>query len=391
VHGARGEDPNEPRLSNSYAYPPVLHEPRIQALHDSLVREGLHPFHLPLGIKLDQNPDGSATTYSPCIRCDAFDGFPCAINAKADAQVICIDPALAAHPNFTLLTGAYAETLTTDSSGHSVTSVRVTREGSVEEYSADIVVVACGALNSALLLLRSANDKHPHGLANASGQVGRNYMRHNMSILMALLKETNDTVFQKTLAVSDYYFGDQDWHYPMGLIQMCATSHAEQIKGEALPSWLAWAPDMPFDKMAKHSMDFWLQSEDLPRPENRIYYDNGRVVLDITEGDEQAAKRLKHKLESLMAPIGAHPHLLERSLYLGKNIPINGTAHQAGTCRFGTDPKSSVLNLDCRAHELDNLYIADASFFPSIGAVNPTLTIIANALRVADHIKTRLG
>jgi choline dehydrogenase-like flavoprotein len=208
---------------------------------------------------------------------------------------------------------------------------------------------------------------------------------------MALLKEKNETVFQKTLAVSDFYFGDREWQYPMGLIQMCATSHAEQIKGEALPSWLDWAPDMPFEKMAEHSMDFWLQSEDLPRRENRIYYDGGKVVLDITEGDEQAAKRLKHKLESLMEPIGAHPHMLERSLYLGKNIPINGTAHQAGTCRFGTDPNTSVLNLDCRAHELDNLYIADASFFPSIGAVNPTLTIIANALRVADHIKTRLG
>ena len=117
VHGQRGEDPNEPWSSKPYAYPPVIHEPRIQALNDSLVKEGLHPFHLPLGIKLDQNPDGSATTYSPCIRCDAFDGFPCAVNAKADAQVICVDPALAAHPNFTLLTGAYAETLVTDPSG----------------------------------------------------------------------------------------------------------------------------------------------------------------------------------------------------------------------------------------------------------------------------------
>ncbi len=175
VHGQRGEDPNEPWSSKPYAYPPVMHEPRIQALNDSLVKEGLHPFHLPLGIKLDQNPDGSATTYSPCIRCDAFDGFPCAVNAKADAQVICVDPTLAAHPNFTLLTGAYAETLVTDASGHTVTGVKVLRNGKTEQYSADIVVVACGALSSALLLLRSANDKHPHGLANASGQVGRNY------------------------------------------------------------------------------------------------------------------------------------------------------------------------------------------------------------------------
>jgi len=253
------------------------------------------------------------------------------------------------------------------------------------------VVVACGALSSALLLLRSANDKHPRGLANGSGQVGRNYMRHNMSVLMAMLREPNPTTFQKTLAVSDYYFGSDDWEYPLGLIQMCGKSHADQIRGEALPGWLEWLPEMPFEKMALHSMDFWLQSEDLPRPENRIYYDGSRVVLDLHEGNLEAVKRLKKKLEKLLGAAGAHPVLLDRSLYLGKDIPIGGTAHQAGTARFGTDPASSVLDLDCKAHELDNLYVADASFFPSIGAVNPTLTIIANALRVADRIKERLG
>ena len=389
VHGKRGEDPNEPWTSKPYAYPPVSHEPRIQALSDKLTGEGLRPFHLPLGILLDEK-DGKPTPTSPCIRCDTFDGFPCAINAKADAQVICVDPTLAAHDNFTLLTGAYVSRLETDASGRSVSRVRVTRDGREEQYSADIVVVACGALSSALLLLRSASDAHPQGLANGSDQVGRNYMRHNMSVLMALLKEPNHTVFQKTLAFSDYYFGDAEWQYPMGLVQMCATSHGEQIRGEALPSWLSWAPEMPFEKMAEHSISFWLQSEDLPRPENRISYDGERVVLSISEGNEAAARRLKHKLEGLLEPIGAYKHLFERSLYLGKNIPINGTAHQAGTCRFGTDPAASVLNLDCRAHEVDNLYVADASFFPSIGAVNPTLTIIANALRVADHIADRL-
>ena len=390
VHGARGEDPTEPRSSKPYAYPPVLHEPRIQALDDRLVTEGLHPFHLPLGIKLDQNPDGSATTYSPCIRCDAFDGFPCAINAKADAQVICVDPTLSTHPNFTLLTGAYVEKLLTNPTGRVVSGVRVLRDGKTEEYSADIVVVACGALSSALLLLRSGNDHHPHGLANASGQVGRNYMRHNMSVLMALLKEPNNTVFQKTLALSDFYFGDKDWQFPMGLIQMCATSHGEQIRGEAVPGWLGWLPEMPFEMMARHSIDFWLQSEDLPRPENRIAYEDDKVVLSVTESNEEAAHRLKSKLEALLEPMGAYKHLFERRLYLSRDIPISGTAHQAGTCRFGTDPATSVLDLDCKAHTLNNLYVTDASFFPSIGAVNPTLTIIANALRVADRIAERL-
>jgi choline dehydrogenase-like flavoprotein len=390
VHGQRGEDPTEPWSSGPYAYPPVKHEPRIQGLNDILRHEGLHPFHLPLGIKLDQNPDGSATIDSPCIRCDAFDGFPCAINAKADAQVICVDPTRAAHPNFTLLTNAYVSRLETDASGRSVSLVHVARDKQVEQYSADIVVAACGALSTALLLLRSASDAHPRGLANGSDQVGRNYIRHNMSVVMALLKEPNRTVFQKTLAVSDFYFGADDWEYPLGLIQMCASSHGEQLRAEALPGYLSWLPEMPFDKMAEHSIDFWLQSEDLPQPDNRIRYDGDRVVLEIHEGNEEAAKRLRAKLEGLLTPMGAWPHLIERRLYLGKNIPIGGTAHQAGTCRFGTDPASSVLDLDCKAHELDNLYIADASFFPSIGAVNPTLTIIANALRVADRIKERL-
>ncbi len=390
VHGQRGEDPNEPPSSEPYAYPAVSHEPRIQALSDSLRGEGLHPFHLPLGILLDEK-DGKPTPTSPCIRCDAFDGFPCAINAKADSQVICVDPTLAEHPNFTLLTNAFVERLETDATGREVTGVHVKRHGQHEVYTADVVVVACGALSSALLLLRSANDAHPTGLANGSHQVGRNYMRHNMSVLMAILKEPNHTVFQKTLAISDFYFGAPEWAFPMGLIQMCATSHGEQIRGEAVPGFLSFLPEMPFDKMAEYSMDFWLQSEDLPHPDNRIFYDGDRVVLSIAEGKEEAAHRLRQKLESLMEPIGARPKLLERSLYLGKNIPINGTAHQAGTCRFGVDPKTSVLDLNCRAHEVDNLYVTDASFFPSIGAVNPTLTIIANALRVGDHLKARLG
>ena len=389
VHGQRGEDPNEPPSSGPFPYPPVSHEPRIQALSESLRDQGLHPFHLPLGILLDEK-NGKPTPSSICIRCDAFDGFPCLLNGKADAQVLCVDPALKAHPNLTLLTGAYVSRLETDASGTSVNAVQVTRDGREETYSADLVVVACGALSSALLLLRSASPQHPNGLANGSDQVGRNYMRHNQSILMAMMREPNETVFQKTLAVSDYYYGADDWDFPLGLIQMCATSHGAQIRGEALPAWLEWMPKMPFEEMARHSMDFWLSSEDLPRAENRIRYEGERVVLDISEGNMEAHHRLKKKLEELLSNAGAHPVLLERSLYLGKDIPIGGTAHQAGTARFGTDPATSVLDIQCKAHELDNLYIADASFFPSIGAVNPTLTIIANALRMADTIRSRL-
>jgi choline dehydrogenase-like flavoprotein len=389
VHGAAGEDPTEPPRSAPYAYPPVSHEPRMQQLSDTFAEQGLHPFHMPLGILLDEQ-NGRVLRQSPCIRCGAFDGYPCPTNGKADAEVMCIEPVLAAHPNVTLLTGAYVSRLDTSTSGRSVSAVQVQRGEATEMYSADIVVVACGALSSALLLLRSANDKHPQGLANGSDQVGRNYIRHNQSVLMAITREPNDTIFQKTVGVSDFYFGADDWKFPMGLIQMTGKSHADTLRGEALPGWLEWLPEKPFEYLARHSLDFWLSSEDLPRPENRIHYDGDRVVVEQTDNNMEAHHRLKAKLESLLEPIGAHAHLLERKYYLGQAIPIGGTAHQAGTARFGSDPKTSVLDLDCKAHELDNLYVVDASFFPSIGAVNPTLTIVANALRVADRIAERL-
>jgi len=389
VHGLRGEDPLEPPTSKAYPYEAIRHEPKVAELAARLTGIGLKPFHLPLGILLDQRADGSATPTSICMRCSFFDGFPCPLNGKADAQVMCIDPMLSGHSNVTLLTGAYASRLDTDESGRRISAVRVTRAGREEIYSAETFVVACGALSSALLLLRSANERHPKGLANGSDQVGRNYLRHEMSIVVAVMRHINDTVFQKTLALSDFYFGADDWQFPMGLIQMCATSHSDQIKGEELPAWLEWLPGMPFEEIARHSMDFWLQAEDLPHPDNRVYYRDGKVHLDLVPTNPQALTHLKRKLKDVLSQIGWPAVLLERSLYLGKDVPLSGTAHQAGTCRFGTDPATSVLNLDCRAHEVDNLYITDASFFPSIGAVNPTLTIIANALRVADIIRAR--
>ncbi len=390
VHGLRGEDPTEPPASAPYAYPPLSHEPRVAQLFDGLKREGHHPFHLPVGILLDER-DGMALPHSPCIRCNAFDGYPCLTNGKADAQVICVDPALAAHPNLTLMTRAYVERLVTDAGGHLVTGVETMRGGERVVYSGDIVVVACGALSSALLMLRSANDKHPRGLANGSDLVGRNYMRHNNSVVLAISLTPNPTRFQKTLGLNDFYFGADDWPYPLGHIQMVGKSDGVQIHGEALPELLQWFPQQPFDLIATHSLDFWLTSEDLPRPENRIHYDGNRVVLDLTPNNMEGHRRLRQKLCDLCGKLEIRPHLFDRSLYLGQNVPIGGTAHQAGTMRFGTDPAQSVLDVNCKAHELDNLYVTDASFFPSIGAVNPTLTIIANSLRVGDHIAQRLG
>jgi choline dehydrogenase-like flavoprotein len=392
VHGRHGEDPSEGVASKPYPFGPVEHEPRIQQLSDDLEKQGLHPFHLPIGVNLTQDASGAATRDSVCIRCNRVDGFPCLVNGKSDAQVICVDPALG-NPNVHLTTNAYVERLEAD--GRAVTSVVVRLgDGSTATYSADVVVVSCGAVNSAVLLLRSANDQHPDGLGNSSGQVGRNYMRHNNLALMAVSKEPNPTRFQKTLALNDWYLGSDDFEFPLGGIQMLGKSDDEQIRGNA-PRWAGKvSPDMPFSVLAHHAVDFWLCGEDLPRADNRVTLDrDGRIHLSLDENNNIAGlKRLRHKLQDMLGDLGMHHHhLLDHSIYLHKGMPIGATAHQAGTVRFGTDPKESVLDVNCKAHDLDNLYVVDTSFFPSIGAVNPSLTAIANALRVGDHIAERIA
>jgi choline dehydrogenase-like flavoprotein len=391
VHGKRGEDPTEPKASGPYPHPPISHEPRIQQLSDDFERLGLRPFHTPLGLQIDeQNPHASK-----CIRCDTCDGYPCLVDAKSDAQVLCVDPALR-FPNVTLLTNAYVERLETSASGREVTNVRVKRNGAEESYSADFIVVSCGAINSAALLLRSASDKHPRGLANGSDVVGRHYMGHVNSVLLAVSKCPNPTLYQKTLAVNDFYLGSKDWEYPMGHFSLVA-----KLDGVALSAGApAIAPGWTLDLMAQHALSFWLTSEDLPDPNNRVRLDReGRIVLEYAPNNEEAHRRLTAKLKDLMkqqTKCGVHGHdchegLFSRNLFLGDRIPLAGVAHQNGTIRFGHDPKTSALDVNCKAHEVDNLYVVDGSFFPSSAAVNPALTIMANALRVGDHLLGRLG
>jgi len=391
VHGERGADPTEPPASAPYPHPPVSHEPRIQRLSDDFARLGCKPFPVPLGIMLDEKNRRT----SACIRCSTCDGHPCLIGAKSDAQVVCVDPALR-HENVTLLTNAKVTRLHTDASGGRVTKVSVERDGQTEDYSADFVVVACGAINSAALLLRSANDRHPNGLANSSDTVGRHYMGHVNSVLMAISRCPNPTVFQKTLAVNDFYFGSEEWEYPMGHISFVGKLDGDTLKAGAP----ALAPGFTLELMASHSLDFWLTSEDLPDPANRVTLDaEGNIVLTYKPNNEEGHRRLTAKLQDLMkrqtkCPIhgnDCHVGLFARSLYVGQRIPLAGVAHQNGTIRFGRDPKTSALDANCRAHDVDNLYVVDASFFPSSGAVNPGLTIIANALRVGDHLKERLA
>lgn len=390
VHGERGVDPTEPPASEPYPHPAVSHEPRIQQLADDFRRQGAKPFHVPLGIMLDEKNRRA----SACIRCNTCDGFACLVNAKSDAQVCAVDPALK-HNNVTLLTNSKVQRLKTSASGRTVTSVVVEREGETEEFFASIVVVSCGAINSAALLLRSANDMHPNGLANSSDVVGRHYMGHTNSVMMAVSRCPNPTVFQKTLAVNDFYFGSKEWDYPMGHI-----SFVGKLDGITLSAGAPKiAPGFTLDLMANHSLDFWLTSEDLPDANNRVTVDReGNIVLSYEPNNEEGHKRLQQKLQSMMqqqAKCPEHGHschvgLFSRSLFVGQRIPLAGVAHQNGTIRFGHDPKTSALDTNCKAHDLDNLYVVDASFFPSSAAVNPALTIMANALRVGDHLLERM-
>jgi len=391
VHGERGEDPTEPAAQAPYPFPAVSHEPRMQQLSEDFARLGLRPFHTPLGVMLNEaNPRQSA-----CIRCSTCDGFPCLVFAKADAQVLGIDRALE-FPNVHLMTHALVERLHTSADGRAVSRVAVSRNGVREEFSADIVVVSCGAINSAALLLRSANDRHPNGLANGSDVVGRHYMGHTNSVLMAISKCPNPTVFQKTLSLNDYYFGSPDWGYPMGHISFVGKLDGATLKAGAP----AIAPGFTLDLMANHSLDFWLTSEDLPDPNNRVTLDrDGGIVLNYTPNNEEGHRRLIAQLKHLMqqqtkCPVHGHEchqGLFARNLFVGERIPLAGVAHQNGTIRFGSDPRTSALDTHCKAHELDNLYVVDGSFFPSSAAVNPALTIMANALRVGDHLIARMN
>jgi choline dehydrogenase-like flavoprotein len=387
VHGARGEDPTDPPASAPYPFPPISHEPRIQQLFDDMAAVGLHPFHSPSGVMLNEaRPELSA-----CIRCATCDGFACLVHAKSDAEVVAVRPALQ-HDNLTLLRNARVRRLETDESGRTVSAVVAEVAGEEQRFSADVVVLSAGAVNSAAILLSSANDRHPNGLANGSDQVGRNYVFHNSRAFLAVSKEKNDTRFQKTLGLNDYYFGDADFDFPMGNLQMVGKSSAPMYRGEK-PVEAGLAPTFALKDVAEHAVDFWLSVEDLPAPENRVTLNgDGDVVLSYTPNNQEPLEQLYHRVKKNLSHLGMHPHhLVPRNAYMKNDIPVAGCAHQAGTVRFGTDPATSALDVDCKAHEVDNLYVVDTSFFPSIGAVNPALTAMANALRVGDHLIERLG
>ena len=384
VRGLHGEDPSEGSWSEEYPWPPISHEPLIQQIADDLDGAGYFPFHVPRGIMLDEaNPPTSL-----CIRCDTCDGYPCMVHARADADIIAVRPLLS-RLNVTLLVNAEVTRLETDPRGRSVSKVIVRRGTAREEYSGDIVVLAAGAVNSAKVLLQSATDRHPAGLANGSGQVGRNLMCHNIADVVALGEKPNETVFSQTLGINAFYLAKESRRasYPAGHSRRWPLGSIQMLARSAQPVTWCEGPDRPDAK--DRAVGFRLITEDLPRPGNRVTVDrDGRphLAYTVTNGGEAAIFR--QELAMMLGHANLQAATDETTAAAG--LPGAGIADQAGTCRFGADPGTSVLDVDCKAHELDNLYVADASFLPSVGAVEPALTVMANAIRVGEHLIRRL-
>ena len=377
VHGKQGDDPTEPPRNTDYPFPPVSHEPRIAKVDKALQNKGLKPFYLPLSVKLNEKD----AFLSECIRCNTCDGFPCFIDAKSDADVSCIRPTIG-NANVRLITEAKVNKLLTSDSGKEVTGVEAEINGETHTFASDIVVVACGAVNSAALLLKSANEHHPNGLANSSDQVGRNFMKHLAAAIVGLSLRENNSVFQKTLAINDYYWGEPGFDYPMGHVQLLGKVNHRMLALD-VPKI---APTFALRMAARRTVDWWLTGEDAPDPNNRVTVNGDKITLNYEPNNMVAFKRLIKRWIGVMQDVDKG-----LSWYFSKILPIGAVAHQVGTCRFGTDPATSVLDINCKAHDLDNLYVVDGSFFPSSAAVNPSLTIMANAMRVGDHLIERLG
>ena len=369
VHGEAGTDPTDPPRG-PFPHAPIPHAERVAELVDALRQRGLHPSPLPLGLR-DPGIEGG------CRLCNTCNSFPCRILAKSEADACCVRPAVA-RGNVTLTTGALATRLVTDPAGRRVTGVEIERDGVRGTVSAPLVVVSCGAVQSAALLLRSATDRHPNGLGNSSGLVGRRYMAHLATMLQAFdPRRVNDTVFQKTVAVNDFYFGGPGADYPLGHIQSQGRTH-----GVMAQTVVPWIPLWAYDAWVARGVDWLVMSEDLPRPDNRVTIDpDGRIRLSYRPNNERAHGQLVRHWSHLLKEMGFW--LVVTHSHKAKN-----TTHQCGTLCFGADPRASVLDPFCRSRDVENLFVVDASFFPSSAAVNPALTIIAQALRVAEHISS---
>lgn len=362
VHGSTGEDPTEPWRSTPFPYAALPHEPYVRHLAERLRAAGVHPSSTAMGVDLR---DGGA-----CIRCGTCDGFPCRVGAKSDAETCAIDPALATG-NARLATGLTVRRLVTDGTGRRVVAAVATGPDGAVRVTGRRFVVAAGAANSAALLLASADDRHRDGLGNASGVLGRNFMMHNNAHIACVdLDRPNDVVFQKTLAVTDWYEDGGDGH-PLGSLQTLG-----KVQGVMMKSWATRVPLPILDQVAKRSVEWLVMAEDLPDPDNRVTL-TARGAIRTTRrprGGRQHAILLR-----------AAKRLMRRAGYdvvATQPFDISMNSHMCGTVVAGADPRTSILDGLCKAHELANLWVVDASFFPSSAAMNPALTIAAQALRV---------
>lgn len=370
VHGQTSHDPTEPPHSVDYPYPPVEHEPQIQQVVEAIAQQGLHPETLPLGL--------TRRTDDP----------------TSDSEENALTPALK-HDNVTLKTNTKVVCLHTNPSGREVKAVEAEVGGKSYLFLGHIVVLACGAINSAALLLRSANDACPNGLANSSDLVGRNLMKQLLTAVVQLTSATNSGKFRRSVYVNDFYWGDQNFSYPMGHIQNTGGLLQDVIFAESPPVLSVLAKVMPgfgLQQLATRSIGWWLQTEDLPTPSNRVRVNGDKLYVDYTATNVEAHDRLVYRWIDVLKDIekAGHTVFQRGSVHPRGEAPLQVVAHQCGTCRFGEDPTTSVLDLNCRAHDVDNLYVVDSSFFPSNAAVSPGLTVMANALRVGDHLLDRL-
>lgn len=368
VHGTLGEDPTEPQHSAPYPFPPVPDEPPIALVKKRLKAAGMHPYALPLGVDIDRWLKKAKTPW---------DAHPNSDDGKMDAETTALADALK-HPNVRLQTGSRVARLYTAPHGRSITTVRYVKDGEEHSVSPKIVILSAGAVQSAVLLLRSANDAYPQGLANSSDQVGRNFMNHNSSAVIAISPTyRNTSVYQKTFGLNDFYLSDGNGGPPLGNVQLLG-----RISGKVLKANMTSAPEWLLEQVSRHAIDFYAMSEDLPHPESRITVDGDRIVLKWTRTNWQAHLDLVAKLKGVLRKAG-FPIVLSRPF--DKRTP----SHQCGTVRIGTDPATGPLDVYCRSFDHPNLFVVDAAFLPTSAAVNPALTVAAQALRVADHIRTR--
>jgi choline dehydrogenase-like flavoprotein len=387
VHGMRGLDPTEPYSAKPYPFPPIPVEDSIKGIWLDMEKAGLRPSTIPIGVRLPQdNP--AADGYQ---NLSLFDGYPDPTEAKADAHVVAIRAALQ-HENVHILTGRKAEKLITSQDGKRVTQVITTGSQGEEKFEADTIVISAGAINSAALLLNSSNEHHPTGLGNSSGLLGKNLMLHNNGTVVAISPMMNTAIFQKSILLTDFYHGANDSAFPLGSVQLMGKTDPDTLRDEIEELHLNGSlvknayGEIDIDYYASHSVDFFITAEDLPKSANRVRCEDGMIRLDYTPNNLQAYQRLKDKLIQIMNQIGMKHSYSKDTVYGGFKLGISGVSHQSGTCKFGHDPNTSVLDLHCKMHDLENVYVVDTSFFPSSGAVNPALTAMANALRVGTHL-----